>query len=62
MNDSRNIEDGASASLCAYIRIFTTTTSNKQYFLNEKAVYSMKNNPYNKRNKNLYICIVQLKK
>ncbi len=38
MNDSRNIEDGASASLCAYIRIFTTTTSNKQYFLNEKAV------------------------
>ncbi|MDC2625509.1 hypothetical protein, partial [Bacteroides ovatus] len=32
-------------SLCANIRIFTTITSDEQYFLNEKAVSAEPNNP-----------------
>ena len=29
-----------------YIRIFTTTTSDEQYFLNEKAVYCLQKNVF----------------
>ncbi len=38
MNDKKKHQGGFSASLCTNISIFTTITSDEQYFLNEKAV------------------------